>query len=99
MAVALATHQAPTPLLSVNPNLLLAQMNDDSPLYSMSDAAPRVGVSSKTLVEYEACGLIKPKRTSRGIRLYTDADIAAARRIHAARIERRGKTGPRLRPL
>lgn len=65
------------------------------PFYSTSDAAALTGVSTSTLVEYEKCGLIKPARSSRGIRLYSAADLAAIKQIYAARVARKGKTGIR----
>jgi MerR family transcriptional regulator/heat shock protein HspR len=48
---------------------------DDRPRYMISVAADLVGMHPQTLRIYENKGLIRPKRTSGGTRLYSDADI------------------------
>ena len=50
-------------------------MNDDRPRYMISVAADIVGMHPQTLRIYENKGLIRPKRTNGGTRLYSDADI------------------------
>ena len=50
-------------------------MMDDRPRYMISVAADIVGMHPQTLRIYENKGLIRPKRTNGGTRLYSDADI------------------------
>ena len=50
-------------------------MTDDRPRYMISVAADLVGMHPQTLRIYEQKGLIRPKRTNGGTRLYSDADI------------------------
>src|ERR687886_125527 len=50
-------------------------MMDERPRYMISVAADLVGMHPQTLRIYENKGLIRPKRTSGGTRLYSDADI------------------------
>jgi MerR family transcriptional regulator, thiopeptide resistance regulator len=61
-------------------------------LLSISDASAKTGLSADTLRQYEADGLIRPLRSSRGIRLFTAADVETAKKIAAARRERHGRT-------
>jgi MerR family transcriptional regulator/heat shock protein HspR len=55
-------------------------MNDD-PRYMISVAAQIVGMHQQTLRMYEAKGLVRPKRTPGGTRLYSDADVERLRVI------------------
>ena len=48
---------------------------DDRPRYMISVAADLVGMHPQTLRIYENKGLIRPKRTNGGTRLYSDADV------------------------
>jgi MerR family transcriptional regulator, heat shock protein HspR len=48
---------------------------DERPRYMISVAAELVGMHPQTLRIYENKGLIRPKRTNGGTRLYSDADI------------------------
>ena len=48
---------------------------DDKPRYMISVAAGLVGMHPQTLRIYESKGLIRPKRTAGGTRLYSDADV------------------------
>jgi MerR family transcriptional regulator, heat shock protein HspR len=54
---------------------------DERPRYMISVAADLVGMHPQTLRIYENKGLIRPKRTSGGTRLYSDADLARLRLI------------------
>ncbi len=47
----------------------------DRPIYMISVAADLVGVHPQTLRQYEDKGLVRPKRTPGGTRLYSEADI------------------------
>jgi MerR family transcriptional regulator/heat shock protein HspR len=48
---------------------------DDRPRYMISVAADLVGMHPQTLRIYENKGLIRPKRTTGGTRLYSDSDV------------------------
>jgi len=48
---------------------------DDRPIYMISVAAELVGMHPQTLRMYEQKGLIRPKRTPGGTRLYSEADV------------------------
>jgi MerR family transcriptional regulator/heat shock protein HspR len=54
---------------------------DDRPRYMISIAAELVGMHPQTLRIYESKGLIRPRRTPGGTRLYSDADVARLRLI------------------
>jgi MerR family transcriptional regulator/heat shock protein HspR len=56
-------------------------MIDDRPRYMISVAADLVGMHPQTLRIYENKGLIRPKRTNGGTRLYSDADVERLRLI------------------
>ena len=61
---------------------------DTSPRYTMSVAARLAGVPAHILRTYEHEGLLTPGRLGRRNRLYSDADLALARRI--AELSRQG---------
>jgi MerR family transcriptional regulator, heat shock protein HspR len=54
-------------------------MMDDRPIYMISVAAELVGMHPQTLRMYEQKGLIRPKRTPGGTRLYSEADVERLR--------------------
>ena len=56
-------------------------MMDDRPRYMISVAAELVGMHPQTLRIYENKGLVRPRRTAGGTRLYSDADIERLRII------------------
>jgi MerR family transcriptional regulator, heat shock protein HspR len=47
----------------------------DRPRYMIGVAAELVGMHPQTLRMYEAKGLVRPRRTPGGTRLYSDADL------------------------
>ena len=47
----------------------------DRPIYMISVAAELVGMHPQTLRMYENKGLVRPKRTPGGTRLYSEADV------------------------
>ena len=47
----------------------------DRPIYMISVAAELVGVHPQTLRLYENKGLVRPKRTPGGTRLYSESDV------------------------
>ena len=58
-------------------------MNEETPKYAISIAAELVGMHPQTLRVYETRGLVRPKRTRGGRRLYSDSDIARLRGVQA----------------
>ena len=52
-------------------------------VYVISVFAELAGVHPQTLRNYERSGLLSPQRTSGGSRRFSDADLAAIRRIQA----------------
>jgi MerR family transcriptional regulator/heat shock protein HspR len=54
---------------------------NDHPRYMISVAAEIVGMHPQTLRMYETKGLVRPKRTPGGTRLYSDSDLERLRTI------------------
>lgn len=54
-----------------------------SAVYVISVAATLVGSHPQTLRTYERLGLVNPARTSGGVRLYSEQDIAVLHRVAA----------------
>src|SRR5207245_222424 len=52
---------------------------DERPMYMISVAADLVGMHPQTLRIYEAKGLVRPKRTPGGTRLYSESDVERLR--------------------
>ena len=52
---------------------------DDRPRYMISVAADLVGMHPQTLRIYETKGLVRPKRTPGGTRLYSELDLERLR--------------------
>ena len=59
----------------------MAATLDDRPRYMISVAAELVRMHPQTLRIYEAKGLVRPKRTPGGTRLYSEADLERLRLI------------------
>jgi MerR family transcriptional regulator/heat shock protein HspR len=53
----------------------------DRPIYMISVAAELAGMHPQTLRGYENKGLVRPKRTPGGTRLYSEADVERLRII------------------
>ena len=53
--------------------------SDEEPCYVISIAARLVGMHQQSLRYYERAGLVEPKRTPGGIRMYSNTDIAKIR--------------------
>src|SRR5881275_1658298 len=51
----------------------------DRPIYMISVAAELVGMHPQTLRIYETKGLVRPKRTPGGTRLYSESDVERLR--------------------
>jgi MerR family transcriptional regulator/heat shock protein HspR len=58
-----------------------------TPKYMIGVAAELVGMHPQTLRMYEARGLIEPRRTAGGTRLYSDADLERLRRVNGLTAE------------
>jgi MerR family transcriptional regulator, heat shock protein HspR len=58
-------------------------MNDGVPKYMIGVAADLLGIHPQTLRMYEQRGLIRPRRTPGGTRLYSDRDLERVRRVTA----------------
>ncbi len=54
---------------------------NDRPIYMISIAAELAGLHPQTLRMYETKGLVRPKRTPGGTRLYSEADVERLRII------------------
>ena len=54
---------------------------DDRPRYMISVAAELVGMHPQTLRIYESKGLVRPRRTPGGTRLYSERDLERLRLI------------------
>jgi MerR family transcriptional regulator, heat shock protein HspR len=54
---------------------------NDRPMFMISVAAELVGMHPQTLRIYETKGLVRPKRTPGGTRLYSEADVERLRII------------------
>jgi MerR family transcriptional regulator/heat shock protein HspR len=54
---------------------------DDRPMYMISVAAELAGMHPQTLRTYETKGLVRPKRTPGGTRLYSQSDVDRLRII------------------
>jgi DNA-binding transcriptional MerR regulator len=62
---------------------------DPVSIQTISAAARDVGVAAETLREYERRGVVAPLRDSTGRRLYSAADIEAARQYRESRTKDR----------
>jgi len=56
-------------------------MNEETPKYMIGVAAELVGMHPQTLRLYETRGLVRPRRTAGGTRLYSDLELTRLRRI------------------
>jgi MerR family transcriptional regulator/heat shock protein HspR len=54
-------------------------VHDDEPIYVISIAARLVGMHQQSLRYYERAGLVTPRRTAGGIRMYSNADVQRIR--------------------
>ena len=56
-------------------------VDEDTPLYTIGVVASMLGVHPQTLRIYEREGLVKPKRTSRNSRMFSNKDVDRLRLI------------------
>ncbi|HXC18574.1 MAG TPA: MerR family transcriptional regulator, partial [Acidimicrobiales bacterium] len=59
----------------------MTEREEQHAVYVISVFAELAGVHPQTLRNYERGGLLSPQRTSGGSRRFSDADLAALRRI------------------
>ncbi len=69
------------PLRPLRQGLTAMAPTETTPKYMIGVAAQLVGMHPQTLRLYESRGLITPRRTAGGTRLYSDADLARLRRV------------------
>ena len=55
--------------------------NQDEPVYYISVAARLISAHPQTLRMYERAGLLTPRRTAQGLRLYSERDVERLRQI------------------
>ncbi|HEX2141530.1 MAG TPA: MerR family transcriptional regulator [Candidatus Limnocylindria bacterium] len=67
----------------------------EGPTYRIGEAARMVDTSPSALRSWERQGLVRPRRTRSGYRLYTDSDLAVLRRVRHMRSERVSAPGIR----
>ncbi len=63
------------------PRLARIKVSDDRGVFMISVAAELADMHPQTLRMYEARGLIEPKRSAKGTRLYSHEDVQRLRRI------------------
>jgi MerR family transcriptional regulator/heat shock protein HspR len=66
---------------------ITAKVEHDRGVFMISVAAELAAMHPQTLRMYEARGLIEPKRSPKGTRLYSQADVERLRRIQAMTTE------------
>jgi MerR family transcriptional regulator, heat shock protein HspR len=66
---------------------ITARVDHDRGVFMISVAAELAEMHPQTLRMYEARGLIEPKRSPKGTRLYSQADVERLRRIQAMTTE------------
>ena len=64
-----------------------ARVEDDRGVFMISVAAELAEMHPQTLRMYESRGLIEPKRSPKGTRLYSQADVERLRRIQQMTVE------------
>ncbi len=69
------------------PTVTRVEVETDRGVFMISVAAELANLHPQTLRMYEARGLIEPKRSSKGTRLYSQDDVEKLRRIQAMTAE------------
>jgi MerR family transcriptional regulator/heat shock protein HspR len=59
----------------------MPKLDENTPKYMIGVAAELLGMHPQTLRMYESRGLVRPRRTPGGTRLYSDADLDRIRRV------------------
>jgi MerR family transcriptional regulator/heat shock protein HspR len=73
--------------MAVRRTRITARVEHDRGVFMISVAAELADMHPQTLRMYEARGLIEPKRSPKGTRLYSHADVDRLRRIQALTTE------------
>ncbi len=71
----------PAPRRRMAPTVTRIEVETDRGVFMISVAAELANLHPQTLRMYEARGLIEPKRSSKGTRLYSQEDVDKLRRI------------------
>src|SRR5450631_4619887 len=69
------------------PTITRMEVETDRGVFMISVAAELANMHPQTLRMYEARGLIEPKRSAKGTRLYSQEDVERLRRIQAMTAE------------
>src|SRR5450432_695978 len=80
-------HGAPVPNRRRPPTVRRMEVETDRGVFMISVAAELANMHPQTLRMYEARGLIEPKRSPKGTRLYSQEDVDRLRRIQAMTAE------------
>ena len=75
------SHEAAKPARREVPTVTRIEVETDRGVFMISVAAELANLHPQTLRVYEARGLIEPKRSSKGTRLYSQDDVEKLRRI------------------
>jgi MerR family transcriptional regulator, heat shock protein HspR len=73
--------------MAVRRTRVTASMDSERGVFMISVAAELAEMHPQTLRMYEARGLIEPKRSPKGTRLYSQADVERLRRIQQMTVE------------
>ncbi len=87
MAAGAEGSSAPIPRRRSIPTVTRVEVETDRGVFMISVAAELANLHPQTLRMYEARGLIEPKRSSKGTRLYSQDDVEKLRRIQAMTAE------------
>ncbi len=77
----MATRRTRTTISSVRTTTTRVEVSSDRGVFMISVAAELADMHPQTLRMYEARGLIEPKRSPKGTRLYSHEDVERLRRI------------------
>ncbi len=69
------------------PTVTRIEVETDRGVFMISVAAELAEMHPQTLRMYETRGLVEPKRSPKGTRLYSQQDVEKLRRIHAMTVE------------
>ncbi|HEX4836909.1 MAG TPA: MerR family transcriptional regulator [Solirubrobacteraceae bacterium] len=79
--------EALPPRPSDPPRVRRVEVETDRGVFMISVAAELASMHPQTLRVYEARGLVEPKRSPKGTRLYSQQDVERLRRIHEMTVE------------
>jgi len=76
------SHEVPAARRSDPPRVTHIEVETDRGVFMISVAAELADMHPQTLRMYEARGLVEPKRSPKGTRLYSQQDVEKLRRVH-----------------